>query len=92
MEFLPEKVSAFLAVFEASKQQIRGFSGCNYLALHTDSQRPNVKYTYSLWNSEEALTEYRNSDLFRETWAATKVLFQAKPQAFSLTQPEEVML
>lgn len=90
MEFQPEKLADFLAIFEKSKQRIRNFSGCQYLALHTDAQNPNVRYTYSKWESEAALDVYRNSELFATTWANTKVLFAAKPQAFSLFLAEEM--
>ncbi len=90
MEFQPEKVSDFLAIFNQSKQQIRIFQGCEYLALHTDATNPHVRYTYSKWESEEALNLYRNSPLFTQTWAATKALFAAKPQAFSLYLADEV--
>lgn len=92
MEFQPEKLQDFLTIFNNSKQLIRAFSGCDYLALHSDAQNPNVRYTYSKWTSEDALNEYRNSALFGTTWAATKVLFAAKPQAFSLRLEEEISL
>lgn len=90
MDFSPEKVSGFMEVFNASKQKIRAFPGCLYLALHTDLHHENVKYTYSLWESEEALNLYRHSELFKTTWAATKVLFQSKAQAFSLIQEQVI--
>lgn len=92
MEFQPEKLADFLAVFNDSKQQIRAFAGCQYLALYSDPRNGNVRYTYSIWKSEEALNVYRNSELFIRTWAATKVLFAAKPQAFSMNQEDEINL
>ncbi len=92
MEFHPEKVQEFMTIFNASKFQIRGFSGCTYLAIYTDAVQENVKYTYSLWESAANLEAYRNSALFKSTWASTKVLFQAKPQVFSLAQPNVVVL
>ncbi len=92
MDFSPEKVSDFMEVFNASKQRIRAFPGCLYLALHTDIHHENVKYTYSLWESENALTNYRHSELFKNTWAETKILFQSKAQAFSLVQTEEIQI
>lgn len=90
MEFEPAKLATFLTVFDASKHQIRAFEGCHRLELHTDAALPNVRYTYSVWESESALNAYRESALFQSTWAATKVLFCAKPQAFSLVLSEIV--
>ena len=37
----------------------------------------------SFLENEEALNAYRHSELFRSTWAKTKVLFAEKPIAFS---------
>lgn len=74
---------AFLAIFNASKHKIRAFDGCSHLELWQDVEQKNIFTTYSHWISAEALENYRQSDLFKSTWAATKVLFADKPQAFS---------
>lgn len=90
MEFEVEKLATFLSVFDRSKAQIRAFEGCLHLALFSDPHNPNVRYTYSHWVDEAALERYRQSELFRTTWAATKVLFATKAQAFSMRQAEVV--
>ncbi len=84
MAFRPEAVDAFLQIFEESKDKIRAFPGCLHLELWRDHSRPEVCFTYSLWTGPEALEAYRHSDLFRKTWARTKVLFAERPQAWSL--------
>ena len=84
MTFQPDELAAFDAIFEASKDQIRAFSGCQHVELLDDLDVPNVRVTYSLWDSPDALEAYRQSDFFRTTWAKTKVLFSEKPMAFSL--------
>lgn len=86
MEFQPEKVESFLEVFNASKSQIRHFPGVHHLELHRDAKKDNVFYTLSHWENGQALEDYRHSELFGSVWAKTKVLFAAKPQAFSLLQ------
>lgn len=90
MEFEPEKVDDFLTVFNASKSRIRHFPGVQHLELHRDAGQPNVFYTYSIWNSESDLEAYRHSDLFKSVWSKTKILFSAKPKAFSLVKEQEV--
>lgn len=85
LSFEPGKVNDFLAVFEQSKLQIANFPGCEGLSLLQDAHHANVFYTYSLWVSEQELENYRHSELFKNTWAATKVLFNNKPMAFSTT-------
>ncbi|MCC7296968.1 MAG: antibiotic biosynthesis monooxygenase [Bacteroidia bacterium] len=86
MSFEPEKVDAFLEVFHSAATQIRQFEGCSHLELYRDTLQPNVLFTYSYWENNDCLQLYRNSDLFESTWAKTKVLFNDKPQAWSLNR------
>ena len=51
----------------------------------------NVLFTYSHWEDEESLNNYRISETFKEVWPQTKALFAAKPQAFSLEKLETVL-
>ncbi len=90
MAFLPEKVDVFLQNFNTNKANIRSFPGCLHLELWQDQVEKNTFITYSCWESEEALEEYRDSELFKNIWANTKVLFSRKPQAFSTKKIEEV--
>jgi len=83
LSFEPENVNSFLEIFENSKHQIANFPGCNGLKLLQDANHAHVFYTYSLWHNSEDLENYRQSDLFKSTWAATKALFNDKPMAFS---------
>ncbi len=84
MTFVPEKVASFLEVFVASKNKIRNFEGCSHLDLLNDINDTTIFFTYSIWESEEHLNKYRSSELFSATWTKTKILFAAKPEAWSL--------
>lgn len=84
MTFEDEKVGDFLNVFAESKNAIRHFPGCHHLELWRDRSRRNIFFTYSFWESETALNNYRNSELFKNTWSRTKVLFATKPEAWSV--------
>ncbi|WP_421827562.1 putative quinol monooxygenase [Larkinella sp.] len=90
MTFLETKTADFLAIFETSKQKIRTFPGCLHLELLRDLDNPAVYVTYSQWETPEALQEYRRSELFRTTWAATKRLFAERATAFSMEKIDEV--
>lgn len=85
MTFQPQHVADFVQVFEASKEQIRAFEGCLHLELLQHSSK-SIFTTYSHWESEKHLDAYRHSELFKQTWAQTKVLFAAKPEAWSSKQ------
>ena len=84
MTFIPEKIPAFMEVFQANADKIRTFPGCIQMQLLRDLHHENVYYTYSHWESEVHLDHYRNSSLFRGIWANTKVNFAEKAQASSL--------
>lgn len=84
MSFDPTKVDTFLANFETKKHHIRAFNGCEFLELYRDKHNTNIFFTYSYWQTEADLENYRHSDLFKGVWADTKVLFNAKPQAWSV--------
>ncbi len=84
MSFEPSKIDAFLSFFETKKKFIRGFEGCEFLELYRDKTHPNIFFTYSYWNAEADLENYRNSDLFKNVWATTKKSFNDKPEAWSV--------
>ncbi len=86
MEFQPAHVDDFLAHFNTIKNLIRNFPGVQQLELHRDANQSNVFYTYSKWNGESDLEAYRNSDLFKDTWAQVQLWFSEKAQAFSLLE------
>lgn len=89
MTFRPDRLDEFLGeVFRPSAPQIRAFAGCRHLELWEDARYPNVLTTYSLWDDAEALEAYRQSDLFRQTWARTVGLFAAPPVAHSQYEVE----
>lgn len=86
MTFYPEKINEFLEIFNSSKQLIRSMSGCSHLELLNDVNQENVFFTYSYWDSENDLNNYRNSEIFATVWSKTKVLFIVKAEAWSVEQ------
>ena len=90
MSFREEKVEDFIGIFEAAKEQIAAFPGCEGLKLLRDAHKRNVFFTYSFWNSEHELDQYRHSELFKTTWEGTKALFDDKPQAWSTILADNV--
>lgn len=84
MSFHPQHVSAFLDNFELMKEKIRNAPGNRLLELYRDKNNPDIFFTYSYWETEEDLENYRQSALFDEVWTFTKQLFNAKPEAWSV--------
>ncbi len=84
MSFVPEKIDDFKTIFKTNWQYIKSFEGCSHVELLQDENNRNIFFTYSLWHSEAHLNAYRNSELFANVWSATKVLFNDKPQAWTV--------
>ncbi len=83
MKFKEGERDAFLTVFNSSKAAIAAFEGCLHLELLNDHADPNRFFTYSHWESEKSLENYRHSELFKNTWNKTKILFERKASASS---------
>lgn len=84
MQFLPDKVAHFRAMFDDRKHLIRHFDGCLHLDLWQDTNQPNIFFTHSHWQSEQHLRTYRTSALFAEVWKQTRQWFEEPAQAWSV--------
>jgi heme oxygenase (mycobilin-producing) len=86
MSFHPEHIEAFISIFRENWQQIRHFEGCTHVELLQHEGQTGTFFTYSHWHSEDHLNNYRNSELFATVWGATKQLFNARPEAWTVKQ------
>lgn len=84
MSFSEEHIADFLENFKENKHNIRNFKGCKLLELYRDKKDSNIFFTYSYWETEHDLEQYRHSELFKSVWSKTKVLFNKKPEAWSV--------
>ncbi len=84
LSFHPENIPVFLQNFEEIKEKIRNAPGNRLLELYQDKNNSSIFFTYSYWETEEDLENYRNSALFDEVWTFTKQLFNDKPEAWSV--------
>jgi heme-degrading monooxygenase HmoA len=84
MSFHQEHIPKFLENFDIMKEKIRGAKGNCFLELYQDKDNPCIFFTYSFWETEADLENYRQSELFYDVWAFTKKLFNGKPEAWSV--------
>ena len=84
LSFHPEKTEIFLSIFDKNKERIRNSSGCRLLELYRDKTNPNIIFSYSYWEKEEDLENYRKSFFFKELWSQMKIMFNDKPLAWSV--------
>ncbi|MCK0147610.1 antibiotic biosynthesis monooxygenase [Arenibacter sp. F26102] len=90
LTFKKENIASFEAIFEKNKRKIRQVEGCTFLELLQSKEEDNIYFTYSYWNSTADLENYRNSEFFKSVWKKTKLLFEEKPEAWSLIKKETV--
>jgi heme-degrading monooxygenase HmoA len=86
MTFKPENIETFKNIFESSKNLIAAMDGCRHVELLQDINNPSVFFTLSMWDDPQDLEAYRQSELFIGVWSKTKILFDAKPEAWSVKQ------
>ncbi len=84
MEFKSGEVVNFLSKFDMVKEKIRAFDGCTFLELYQDKNNKNIFFTYSKWEKESDLENYRSSNIFRSVWTTTKPMFRSKAKAWSI--------
>ena len=83
LHFKNEHIDDFKVLFESSKHLIQSREGCLSLELVQNIKEPGIFFTISIWNKEEDLGAYRDSDLFLKIWKKTKVLFEDKAEAWT---------
>ncbi|MCB9189201.1 MAG: antibiotic biosynthesis monooxygenase [Flavobacteriales bacterium] len=79
-----DKIQEFERIFVSNQDKISKFPGCVSVKVLRDINQPNVYFTYSIWKSEEAINNYRKSELFGSIWPNAKKTFCEKPEAWSL--------
>lgn len=84
LSFHEENIPAFLENFELMKDKIRNAPGNRLLELYQDKNNKCIFFTYSYWETEDDLENYRKSELFYDVWEFTKKLFNDKPEAWSV--------
>lgn len=87
MTFKADSIERFKDIFNASKDLIAAMEGCKHVELLQDINNPAIFFTLSIWDDPKYLEAYRQSALFEGVWAKTKVLFDAKPEAWSVMTP-----
>ncbi|MEE9439939.1 MAG: antibiotic biosynthesis monooxygenase family protein [Saprospiraceae bacterium] len=83
LTFKIELISDFIEIWNDAKDKIANREGCHFVEMLQTIDDSNVCFTYSIWDDEDSLNAYRHSELFKQTWAKTKVLFDGKPEAWS---------
>ncbi|MBB3699107.1 antibiotic biosynthesis monooxygenase [Flammeovirga yaeyamensis] len=84
MSFQKDRINDFKKLFHEVQPTIESFEGCQSVQLLEDADAHTKVMTFSIWEDQEALDRYRDSEFFITTWRKTKVLFEEKAEAFSM--------
>lgn len=86
LHFQDERIEEFLSFFDGIKEKVNGFPGCLGMKLLRDINNPSIIMTYSHWENNAALDNYRTSETFGQIWPKIKPWFAKKPQAWSVEE------
>lgn len=86
LTFQEDQLADFYAHFETVKLNVAQFPGCLGMKLMSDLNDPNIIFTYSEWENEAALDNYRCSELFLSIWPQIKPWFAQRAEAWSLKE------
>jgi quinol monooxygenase YgiN len=89
MSFMPGRIEEFKQIYFSSQSKIAASEGCIGVDLLQDKEDPGIFFTFSLWENETQLNAYRESELFISVWNAVKILFNARPEAWTTHQVQE---
>ena len=82
----PEHSATFKKNFHKNKELILAQLGCRHVEMLTDVKYPNIHFTYSKWEDESDLNNYRKTELFKGIWVTVKPMFCAMPEAWSVIE------
>ena len=85
LEFEKSKIEEFIIFFDTIKNKVNSLPGCRGMRLHRDINNPHIAMTYSQWDSQESLDNYRESETFGQVWPKIKPWFANKPEAWSVS-------
>lgn len=86
MQFEVNFIAEFKILFKTVNEKIANFEGCKGVKLLQHEVDSSIFFTISDWESATYLDNYRNSELFKTTWAKVKPHFVAKAEAWSLLE------
>lgn len=81
-----EDVASFTTYFQTVCETIRHQPGCHSLQAWQDIKDNTIFFTYSIWDSEQDLDNYRDSAFFLEFWKTVKPWFAAKAEVWSFNK------
>ena len=81
MTLVPSEVDSFKSYFSHIQSEIMAMPGCRSVHLCVDKDAPHRLATFSIWDSEMDLNNYRKSEWFGQIWPQTKAKLERPVEA-----------
>ena len=76
----------FLNIYRTRNPSLKNVKGCQSTCVLKSITSDQEFFTLSVWDSVQALEDYRNSEYFKETWSLVKQLLGGKTQVWNLDE------
>lgn len=86
MTFKPQYSANFETYFLTIKDKVAGQPGCHGVKLLKEKGGSGVFFTYSQWDSEQDLNNYRHTETFGQIWPTVKNWFAEKAEAWTVDE------
>ncbi|OFX61669.1 MAG: hypothetical protein A2046_04560 [Bacteroidetes bacterium GWA2_30_7] len=63
--------------------------GCMQIDMLNDKKIKDIYYSYTIWDNEENLKKYKNSDFYKELSSKVLPLCEKEPQAWTVDEAFE---
>ncbi len=80
----PRKMEAFQLFMENLHDEKLRLNGCLHFDFFNERQNPNIFYSYTIWEHEKFLKQYKKTDLFKEVVQTLRELCIDEPQAWTI--------
>ncbi|MFH2141046.1 MAG: antibiotic biosynthesis monooxygenase family protein [Bacteroidota bacterium] len=84
MEVKDSEIENFKSMIQSIQDKIESFDGCHSVNILCDKNQSNRFFSYSSWETEQHLNDYRKSEFFVEIWSEVKKFFIKEAQAWTV--------
>lgn len=79
-----EKRDAFELFMKNLREEKLKLAGCLHFDYFHEKNNKNIFYSYTIWESEKYLKQYKKTDLFIEVVSTLKKLCTEEPKAWTI--------
>lgn len=86
MSILESEIERYQEIVKPYKSKILSSPGCKDVQIFKDINNKSIVFSYSVWETEQDLENYRKSEMFRKVWNEVKTLFSNPAEAWTIVK------